>query len=368
MRLWLQTLLPAVFALLAQASFAEEGSAPAQNDPASLKGSTHKSKTVETTVPVYFATDRRKKEAADLVFKEQVTDNLEYLNYGVINEKVKLKHVPADSRFKSCSYSQPSPEDINEAKAVYFPKMPDNSTFDFTKLIDQLKQSGSTDKGLIVHVHGCCMGFTHAAVDAALTSAWLDTPVVLYDWGSPFGGYAGSLQACERSEARFNKFMSDLTKEVPPEKITIVGFSLGNQLIVDFLLQNHDKRKYKDLILTRPDLDLITFQSHLPKLIDKSEQIHLYLARNDFIVHCSGGIRRLVSPWAAADRVGTSKTGFRSYENITVLDVSHVDGLHTIPNAVMSDIYKNNGAIPEKSDHFKYTLAENGIFEVTKLK
>ena len=362
MSFWIRNGLLCLLALVAQAAFAAEPTADRQNkEQAGEEG-----RNFQATIPVFFATDRRQ-EAPALVFKEQVTENIDYLNFGVINEKIKVKNFHQENKLNSCSYSRLSSEESTSSKPVFFPKMPDDGTFDFAQLAEKMKESKGKDKGVIVHVHGCCMGFSHAAVDAALTSAWLDTPVVLYDWGSPFGAYAGSLQACERSQQRFNKFMGQLTKEVAPEKITIVGFSLGNQLIVDYLLQTDEKRRFKDLILTRPDLDLVTFQSHLPKISPKANQIHLYFARNDIALHFSSGLRKLVSPWSTSKRLGTSKNGFAQYENITVLDVSKIDGLHTIPNAVMADMQKNHGVIPQNSDRFKYTLAENGVFEVSRL-
>lgn len=316
-------------------------------------------------VPVYFATDRRNasNDPQTFDFKEQVIENVEHVSYGVFTDRFALHDykAPKEPKLLSCAYSVKS-NSIEPSSD----KLCADSKLEFEALSKALKVAGANEKGVLVHVHGCCMGFNYAAHEAAMTAAWLNTPVVLYDWGSPFGAYAGSLQACERSQERFNKFMTALKNEIPANKITLLGFSLGNQLIVDHCLQNKEPVAYKDIIMVRPDVDLVAFKSHLPKLSQAGEQLHLYLAKNDVALHLSGSLRKMANLWAPSQRLGVSQPTFFEYPNLTVLDVSKVDPLHSIPNAVMADIARNDGLIPVASDSFDYSRSKNGILEVTK--
>ena len=334
-------------------------------EPIKFSKSKFQNKGAKFVVPVFFATDRRNASANSnsFDFKEQVIDNVEHITYGVFTDHFSLSdyHPSGSPALRTCSYSTISKQ-TDQADA----QTTEKGSLEFTELCNSLKNAGAQEKGVLIHVHGCCMGFNYAAHEAAMTAAWLNTPVVLYDWGSPFGAYAGSLQACERSQERFNRFLTELRKEVPANKITILGFSLGNQLIMDHCLQNNGTVAYKDIIMVRPDVDLIAFKSHLPKLSRSAEQLHLYLAKNDLALHFSGTMRKLANPWAPAQRLGVAQPTFFEYPNLTILDVSKVDPLHSIPNAVMADIARNDGLIPACSDHYEYSRNRNGVLEVLK--
>ncbi len=289
--------------------------------------------------PVLFATDRRQVESrpGQFKFKEQQIEDLDKVVYGVIHDK---KEGDADKNLDFGEFSRLAKE--------YSKKSP---------------------KGVIVYLHGCCMNFQSSAQQAELTSKALQAPVIMYDWGSRAGSYAGSMQACERSQERFNRFMDKLTETIPAEQITIVGFSLGNQIIVDYCLQTQSNRQFKDIIMVRPDLDLVTFKSHVSRVSSRTQKIHLYTARNDIALACSKSLRCIATPATPIMRLGlgVAKDDISSVSNLTVLEVSQVDPiLHLAPNPIMAELFKNDGVPPSNSADFEYQARRDGIVEVLR--
>lgn len=326
-------------------------------------------------VLVLFATDRKQatSKANDLSFRDQIVDDLDKITYGVFDEELSPHDLPNQAKNKKHKRSTlivqstavPAAESdsslqLSPERALSTRTLPAD---DVPALYQSMAKQN--ERGIVVFVHGCCTGFHKAVEQAALTGAWLQSPAIMYDWGTRFGGYAGDLQAADRTQERFNSFMQKLTKEVPSERITLIGFSLGSQLISDYCLQTPDSAcKFKEIILARPDLDLVAFKSHVPHILSKTNRISLYVANNDIALHCSGGIRRIFSPSTPSRRLGVARDELGAIPHLTVFDVSQVDPLHSMPNQVMAELIGKD-QLPQDSEKFKFTTQKDGVVDVT---
>jgi esterase/lipase superfamily enzyme len=323
---------------------------------------------VELVVPVAFATDRSRSEERSFQawFGKQSIDDPDSLSYGIIEKSTVIRDFPK-SLLPRPDYQngseQPLDSDSSNGSAECRGKER-VSNHEITSLFQELRRKNKTGR-IVVYVHGCCMSFAASAGEAASLSAWIQQPVVMYDWGSPPASYAGSLVSYPRSQARFNAFIERVGREFPDCQISLVGFSLGAQLITDFLLQgSNDSRQIADVVLAKPDVDLIAFKSHLDKLFTRAARIHILAARNDWALALSGALRRLSSPSFDSTRLGAAEAALAGKSSIKILEISQLGINHVLPCSVIAEILKFGGN-PLDSERYLFKDLANGLVEVS---
>lgn len=300
--------------------------------------------------PIFFVTDREQRTGKSaLHFGAQKNDPLDHVTYGAI--ACRRRSV---DRFTAGPVDQWSPQ-------------PDRIYREFPEFADSLRTAiGSSDRGgVVVFVHGCCIGFREAIRQASRLRNHVKATVILYDWGSPFGSYSGSLLTHPRSQERFNCFMKAMAQVFRNERITIVGLSMGNILIENFLLQHRPAeidKTFDQVIFARADIDSIAFKSHLPRISDHARQVFVYVDNRDFLINLSHALRMLASPTAHGQRVGRLTKGLQAEQPVMFVDVSPLNLRHALPYGVVSDLLASDGALPSVGQ-YKYVELATGLVQ-----
>jgi esterase/lipase superfamily enzyme len=308
------------------------------------------------SAPVYFATDRAPRvKRDDLDFGNQETDNLDFMRYGINQQEIELSSAN-QARLGLAKRTVSGTSKVFKEDQV--------DTF-----VEAIRADLNTckDRQLVVFIHGCCVDFEKASKQAAELSSRINSPLIMYDWGTPNASYAASLLAYPRGQERFNQFMNRLLQEFPKEKIVLMGYSLGNQLIVDYALQHDFSNgpRFEDVIIARADMDAVAFKSRLPKIAQMTKSIHLYVADNDLQINLSGLLRKIASPKFAGQRLGNTKNELPAISGVTVIDVSPLKLGHLIPYDVIADVLKN-GAHAGRLANRVYREKSDGSFEVSE--
>lgn len=307
----------------------------------------------EKSYKIFFASDRSIDETTvSSQFSTQVTSPIDYISYGELNVVP-----PEPSQWFVISPKQLGLHNVSSAD----------------DLVETMRSSGvgeRTSGSIIIFIHGCCTSFPVAAIQAALLARFTGATVVMYDWGSPFGDYASSGLAFPRSQERFNSFMLTLTHAFPKERMAAVAFSMGNNLLEDFLLQYRNEdigRRFDQLVFSRADVDSLAFKSHLSRVKAHARKTFIYSADNDTPINMSHWLRFLASPSAHGERLGEirSGVGITPAEDLFVVDLSPLKLNHSIPYAVIGEFFRTDDGLPA-SQTYDYSRNDDGILQVHK--
>lgn len=346
-------------------------------------------------VPVFFVTDRETKDNRDkdIDFGAQLNEPLNHTVYGVRAADIPAHRAPQTidtlSTWAFCDSLTTDPNRrcltpstaSNLPTSTTVPIAPANARCEScsdqkfnsfsdmaVKLRAAVEKSGR--KSFLVFVHGCCVGFRKSIQQAGDLAASAQVPVVMYDWGSPWGNYAGSALACPRSQERFNQFLMDIAKEFPEERIGIVALSMGGQLVDNFCLQHKPQdvgRQFDDIFFARADMDSVVFKSHLPSIDRHSKHIYIYSAHNDFQINISGLLRIIANPASPGRRLGHTNAVLKPTTTLSVIDVSALKLNHLLPHRVIGEMFATTQGLPTSSTEYTYTTDSKGVVRVSKL-
>lgn len=346
-------------------------------------------------VPIFFVTDRETKDNRDkdIDFGPQLNDPLDHTVYGVRAADIPSHRAPqiidtlSSWAFCDSLTTDPNRRCLTPSTASNLPTSttvpiaPSNARCEScadqkfksfaemaTKLRAAVDRSGK--KSFLVFVHGCCVGFRKSVQQAGDLAVSAQVPVVMYDWGSPWGNYAGSALACPRSQERFNQFLMDIAKEFPEERIGIVALSMGGQLVDNFCLQHKPQdvgRQFDDIFFARADMDSVLFKSHLPSIDRHSKHIYIYSAHNDFQINISGLLRTIALPASPGRRLGHTNAVLKPTPTLSVIDVSALKLNHLLPNRVIGEMFSTMNGLPTDSTEYAYTTDSKGVVHVSKL-
>jgi len=209
------------------------------------------------SIPVLFATDRvedKGKFGAKVRGEDGVV-------YGVRQFDVSIKNGASDPQ--------------RSKELTWVSKLTDTTKLDadqksltrdeFFKAINVVQES-SEHKKLIVFLHGCCLSSKTSLRIAAELSVSHGVPVIAYDWATP-SDYQGSESNAKLSQFRFNEFMEELENGIESGEhaelarrrigaISLVGHSMGNRLIQDYLYVRYSAKKHKRDFPTFERVDL----------------------------------------------------------------------------------------------------------------
>jgi len=296
-------------------------------------------------ITVFFESDRHL-DGDGIHFREQVCDPLDYTIIGAVQATPGMLRQLFIGGYKSNN--------------------PVHKYANFGELA-AAAQSQSTDKKVVVFVHGCCTNFPLATAQAASLAEYTGATVLMYDWGSPLISYGGSLLTYPRSQERFNRFMLDVAKAFIDQRVSVVGFSMGNQLLDNFLLQYKPSdvgRQFDQIIFSRADMDAIAFRTHMARVTAHAKHTFIYSSNNDSQLIISDALRAVASPSQHGKRLGDTRSNVRSEDTLTVLDVSPLKMNHSIPYEVIAEFLASDGEIPRSATH-EYATLEDGVLKVS---
>jgi esterase/lipase superfamily enzyme len=196
-----------------------------------------------------------------------------------------------------------------------------------------------------VFVHGCCVSREDTICDAAALSLALNCPVVAFDWATPDwsnsppipekNAYRKSERVTELSRLNFNHLMDLLLNTYPETYVTVIGHSMGNNLVHDFVLQQHDARRTIDEIhLVRPDSSMAAFFQQESDFCSRVGKTYIYISQNDRALQISealsSGMPRLGKPGKLIS-LFTEQSSADCPRNLAILDISDLQLTRRLP-------------------------------------
>lgn len=395
------------------------------------------------TVPVFYVTDR---DASCKCFSQtqESAKSKTSMHYGLRNvvapRTVDLDK-PEEQKFgEACDWTRtagsvrPTFEDL---KKISFP-LSDAKYSDFQNFSSSLAAyqskcvAGHARDEIVVLVHGCCQPFNNHIDHAAFLTTWMKVPIISYDWTSPNVGAAeGKLITYrkneilnQRNQDRFSSFMNGLIAEFGGSRIVIVGHSMGNRLIENYLIQertrivtrdpsstaspsnrvladgtgvdaasevqqrlaadktgqhrpdlsqveqilrtDHIKERIKEIVFACADTDAIAFSQHIDKIIRCATITRIIQSKHDELLAASkflhGKYSRLGSVDPAVENLLRPHAITRK-TRLEVVDVSALEQNHSLPLWVVSSRHLNqDGVNPDMT-----TVNDNGIIRYVRV-
>jgi esterase/lipase superfamily enzyme len=165
------------------------------------------------------------------------------------------------------------------------------------ELVTQLKTlvEASPQKSLLVVVHGFREAFPSALRKTAFLGHVLDinSPILLFDWpgnqGGSLRGYRRARNVAIESGADLAKALELIVGDIEPEKLWVIGNSMGGEVIVNafsYLYRNPEFAdagfEFEDVVLTAPDVSQEEFDNQFKnEIISMTRNLTVYVSSND---------------------------------------------------------------------------------------
>ena len=398
------------------------------------------------TVPVFYATDR---DASCKCFSQiqepaKAKPNMHYgLRNVVAPRTVQLDKVDERQLGEACGWTRTSGRTrptTDDLKQIAFPH-PNQKFTDFQSFSNSLAAyqdkcvKGQARDEIVVFVHGCCQPFNNHIDHAAFLTTWMKVPIISYDWTSPnVGPTEGKLTTYrkneilnQRNQDRFNSFMNSLIAEFGASRIVIVGHSMGNRLIENYLVQErtrivtkesapsvqlskrgseesvgesdevveselqkklaadiagqgragisqaeqvlrtqHIKERIKEIIFACADTDAIAFSQHIDKIIRCASITRIIQSKHDDLLAASKFLHGKYSRLGSVDPEVENLLrphAITKKTRLEVVDVSALDQNHSLPLWVVSSRNKNQDGVNPAMK----TINDNGIIRYVRV-
>lgn len=167
----------------------------------------------------------------------------------------------------------------------------------------------SSQRELVIYVHGYHNGFDDAARDAAVLGSYFKCPVIAYTWPTPktvaptLKNYHIAENQVSWSQQPFTDFLKAIVATFPDHTITLVCHSMGSRLVVGGLhdlYPNGGNEVFKEVAFASADYDSDTFINRAGKSLSVSEITRIYVSPKDKAMDISswfaGGYTRMGSP------------------------------------------------------------------------
>ena len=180
------------------------------------------------------------------------------------------------------------------------------------------------DKGIVVYFHGYYEDFERSCRRAATFKRrlGLEGGFLLFTWpanSTPLT-YGEDVEDLEASTPVFLEFLDDLGRRYGPQKVSIVGHSLGTRGLVAALQEwPTEGDRFRDLVLIAADIDRDLFIDALPTLRSHIEEITVIASDRDLALRVSETVN-----WAP--RLGQSDGV--EIEGVTFFDVTDIADTH----------------------------------------
>ncbi|HEX7632604.1 MAG TPA: alpha/beta hydrolase, partial [Lacunisphaera sp.] len=196
----------------------------------------------------------------------------------------------------------------------------------FANLRETLARGGSDASFLFVH------GYNVAFDDAARRTAQITYDLdfrgapVFYSWPSQASlkGYTVDENNVQWSEANLKRFLLEYARNSGAQNLYLIAHSMGNRALTGavkalFLEHPELKGRFKEIILTAPDIDADIFKRDIaPALAAGCEKITLYVSDGDKALLASKTVH-------GYPRAGDSAVGITTAPGIETVDASGLD-------------------------------------------
>ena len=213
---------------------------------------------------------------------------------------------------------------------------------------------------IAIFVHGCCVSQLEALQDAARLSLMLDRPVIAFDWATlstsqyatlpEYNVYRKSERSLEISQVNFNHLLESIHKFFPQARLTLVGHSMGNRVILEYLLQHRlpaDREAIDAVHLVRSDSGLQAFLAQRESIIGGINRFYIYYAGNDNWLKLSNGLSSTSPRLGAPEKLSPLLSqDLDSAPNLHVVDISSLKLGHGIPFKLIAEFEKSPAIAP----------------------
>jgi esterase/lipase superfamily enzyme len=191
-------------------------------------------------------------------------------------------------------------------------------------MTESLRKVASTDKVVLVFIHGYKNTFTDAAIRTA--QLWADLHLqgipAFFSWPSRGTGlaYTADEATVDSSEKYLEEFLLQLRAKVgATQPIHIIAHSMGNRALLRVAAKLQDRLHFGQVILAAPDVDVDLFLGLAEAYTRISDRTTLYVSRHDRAVWLSEGVHDM-------DRVG-APPAFANVQNVDTVEVVAKTGL-----------------------------------------
>ncbi len=292
----------------------------------------------------YFYVSNRRLEPGDESIEDRVTDRRdEKLYFGSYDIRLSpLLGLGLDLSWSDMLQTEMiNLEDIRELEQASFVR-------DLKSYVD-----ASPNRSVFIMVHGFRERFPLALRRTAFFASVLDanTPVMVFDWPADqqglLGGYRAAREVATESASELARTLEILVREVQPNQISMLGNSLGAQVVVDAFSLLYANPEFSDadiefgqVFLTAPDVSRdqfnLQFRDEISALVD---ELTVYVASNDRALIVS----RLISGEARAGESTVTPDQFEEAvelarliepgeELVTLVDVTPVNRTRNFHN------------------------------------
>jgi esterase/lipase superfamily enzyme len=240
-------------------------------------------------IDVFFATDREAKTATPngvvSGFLNRLPEKVE-LGYGVCHVSVPRKHslgkIESPSVWTFWGKADPQ-------KHFTITGYESRTLSTFTNEL-QTRVGQNEGKSCFVFIHGYNVSFDDAALRTAQLACdlkFLGVPI-LYSWASANDPrrYSKDEDTVGLTVKRLTAFLSKLIQASGAEQIHLIAHSMGNRALVNALdrlavAPNPEKKPFKQVVLTAPDVARKDVESLIQAASDKAERVTLYASSKD---------------------------------------------------------------------------------------
>lgn len=289
-------------------------------------------------VRVFFATDRAPTDDEGRFGGERS----EAMSYGSVSVSIPRTHKSGEIE-RPPVWQLEIDHNPREHMVIVGREVADQEKF-FAGIRDTLQRGGS--KASFVFVPGFNVGFDDAARRTAQITYDLDFPgaPVFYSWPSQGedDAYLVDEQNVEWTEPHLRAFLRDYAAKSEAESIYLIAHSLGARALAKalatlFTESPELRTRFKEVILTAPDIDADTFKVDLaPKLTTGAGKVTLYASSMDKALRAA---KRYTDKPRAGD-AGRSVAVVKGIETIdaSALDTSFVESAYAERISVLTDI------------------------------
>ena len=169
---------------------------------------------------------------------------------------------------------------------------------------ERLAASSRFEDHAVVFVHGYQTQFDSAVYRTAQITYDMDFDgaAFLYSWpsGGTLQGYTYDRESAAQAEIYLRQFLTMVAQETGAKTVSVIAHSMGNQLVLrvlqDLKRSLPDGLKLSQLILAAPDVDRDSFENIVGSITGVAKGITLYAAANDQALQISrrvnGGVPR----------------------------------------------------------------------------
>lgn len=216
----------------------------------------------------------------------------------------------------------------------------------FAGLAERIRSSAK--KSAFIFIHGYNVTFENAARRTAQMSYDLafDGAPVFYSWPSQgtVEGYPVDETNIEWAQTNLKRFLEDFVTRSDAEEIYLIAHSMGNRALTrafaNLISEKPDlKGRFRELILTAPDIDAEVFQRDIaPQIAGHEAGVTLYSSSEDKALQLS-------KTFHGYPRAGDSGLGLVIVPGIETIDAANVDtsflghSYFAEDRSVLSDIF-----------------------------